>query len=70
MECGLPIVSFDIDAAMEILKDGEDSLIVEKFNVKEFSEKLSVLMDDEKKRENYGKMGKKMYNDIILIKLV
>lgn len=59
MECGLPIVSFDIDAAMEILKDGEDSLIAEKFNIKEFAEKLSVLMDDEEKRETYGKMGKK-----------
>lgn len=59
MEYSLPIVSFDIDAAIEILKDGEDSLISGKFNIEEFAEKLLLLMDKEEKREDYGKMVKK-----------
>lgn len=58
MECGLPIVSFDIDAPMEILKNGEDSLIVESFNINKFAEKLSLLMDNEEMREAYGKKAK------------
>ena len=58
MECGLPIVSFDIDAPMEILKNGEDSLIVESFNINKFAEKLSLLMDNEEMRKSYGKRAK------------
>lgn len=59
MECGLPIVSFDIEPALAVLKDGKDSLIATSFNVQEFANKLEVLMQDERERENYGNKAKK-----------
>lgn len=58
MECGLPIVSFDIDAAMEILKDSEDSLIAKSFDISEFAENLSLFMDNEERRKSYGEKAK------------
>ena len=67
MNCGLPIVSFDIDAPMEILKDGEDSLITESFNIDDFAKKLSLFMDSKEKREASGKKAKKMFKSMIFI---
>ncbi len=59
MECGLPIVSFDIEPALAVLKDGKDSLIARSFNVQEFANNLEMLIQDERKREDYGKKAKK-----------
>ena len=67
MECGLPIVSFDIEPALAVLKDGKDSLIARSFNVQEFANNLEMLIQDERKREDYGKEAKKMSKNIKLI---
>lgn len=59
MECGLPIVSFDIPCAREILSDENDSLLAKSFYVQDFAEKLMILMNDSDKRDVYGENAKK-----------
>lgn len=58
MECGLPVVSFNISAAQEILSNHEDSLLVNSFNVEEYAEALLSLMNSREKRVNMGKMAR------------
>lgn len=58
MECGLPIVSFDIESSKEILKENQDSLLARSFDVEDFANKLSLFMEDEDKRRAYGARAK------------
>lgn len=54
MECGLPIVSFDIPSAKEILSQNENSLLANSYDIHDFAKKLSILIKDDEKRKQYG----------------
>ncbi len=58
-ECGLPCVSFDIDAAKEIIIENEDGILVKSRDLKEYEEKLSLLIENEELRRLYGENAKK-----------
>lgn len=58
-ECGLPCVSFDIDAAKEIIIENEDGILVKSRDLKEYEEKLSLLIENEELRQLYGENTKK-----------
>lgn len=45
-ECGLPCISFDIDAAKEIIVDNEDGILINDNNIDYFVDKLSLLIND------------------------
>lgn len=58
-ESGLPCISFDIDAAKEIIIENEDGILVKSRDFKEYEEKLSLLIENEEIRQFYGKNAKK-----------
>jgi glycosyltransferase involved in cell wall biosynthesis len=60
MSCGLPCVSFDCPyGPHEIIYDGADGLLVENSNIKDLSEKLSLLISDINLRQQYGERARK-----------
>ena len=60
MACGLPVVSFDCPCGpKDIVKDGEDGILVENGNIKLFASSLSKLMSDEALRQSMSKAALK-----------
>ena len=56
MSCGLPVVSFDCPCGpKDIIKDGEDGILVENGNVEEFAHALISLMEKSTKRKIMAK---------------
>jgi glycosyltransferase involved in cell wall biosynthesis len=59
MECGLPCVAFDCECGpAEIIKNGEDGLLVANGNVTEFAASLEKLMSDKDLRKRMGSHAK------------
>jgi glycosyltransferase involved in cell wall biosynthesis len=63
MSFGLPIISFDNSGPREILKNGQNGILVEKNNIKEFSVRLNELVEDHKKREYFQKKSLERVKD-------
>lgn len=60
MSCGLPCVSFDCPSGpSDIIHDGKDGILVKNGDEKEFAEKLSKLMSDEKLVAEMGMSARK-----------
>ena len=55
----MPCVSFDIDAAKEIIIENEDGILVKSRDLKEYEEKLSLLIENDELRQLYGENAKK-----------
>lgn len=59
MSLGIPCVSFDCNyGPADIIKDEEDGFLVENGNLKEFAEKLQLLMKDKNLRNQFGQNGR------------
>lgn len=55
MSCGLPCISFDCPSGpAEIIKDGEDGILVENGNIIKLSEAICCLIEHEEKRKELG----------------
>jgi glycosyltransferase involved in cell wall biosynthesis len=55
MGCGLPVVGFDCPTGpRDIIRHGEDGLLVERENVAALAESLLGLMEDPEKRKRLG----------------
>ena len=60
MACGLPVVSFDCPCGpKDIIKDGEDGILVENGNIELLASSLSILINDESLRKYMSKAGQK-----------
>lgn len=59
MAAGLPIVSSNIEAIKEIIKDGENGLLVEPKNPHHLAEKIKQLLDDDDLRNKIKSNNKK-----------
>ncbi|KMK77408.1 glycosyltransferase family 4 protein [Alkalihalobacillus pseudalcaliphilus] len=58
MQCGVPVVSYDCPKGpSEIINNNVDGILVDNGNVKEFAEKLALLMRDKNLREQIAKEG-------------
>lgn len=55
LECGLPVVAFETDGPMEIISDGREGFLIEKFDIPAFAECILKLMSDDKLREEMSK---------------
>lgn len=57
MACGLPAVVTDVDANLEWIKNGYNGLVCPKRNPEVLSEKISLLIKNEKMRKKMGKIN-------------
>ena len=56
MACGLPVVSFDCPwGPRSIISDGEDGVLVESGNIKQFVEAMVTLIKKTEVREQMGR---------------
>ena len=70
LEFGLPIISFDITSAPEMIVDGYNGYIVKKYDKKEYMNKMLELANDEDKLRKFSKRSKKLSkqkNDSLII---
>ena len=59
MSCGVPPVSFDCPCGpKEIIKHGENGLLVESFDIEKLSENICYLIENESVRKEMGKRAK------------
>ncbi|MGO4927789.1 glycosyltransferase [Fundicoccus sp. Sow4_F4] len=63
MECGIPVISFDTEGPKEIINDGVDGFIIEKFNIEQFVEKIVFLLENKEEREKMGEAAKNRAKD-------
>lgn len=60
MACGVPAVSFSCPCGpRDIIRDGEDGLLVENGNIEELSEKIIYMLQHPNKRKEMGKAARK-----------
>jgi len=55
-----PIISFDLDGAHEVIKDGLNGYLIEPENISSLAEKILMLCYDKKKSKLMGRNGKRM----------
>lgn len=60
---GKPIVTFDVDGAWEIVEENKNGFIVPMKDVDEMVEKVKLLLDDRKLRENMGDYSRTRIGD-------
>jgi hypothetical protein len=53
-----PVIATNVGGIPELMKDGETGFLVTKNNPEELAEKISILVNDNKKSESMGKKGK------------
>lgn len=59
MACGIPPVSFDCPCGpRDIIKDGEDGLLVKNGNIKELAEKICYLIENDDIRKEMGRKAR------------
>ncbi len=59
MACGVPVVSFSCPCGpRDIIKDGEDGLLVENGNIKQLAEKICYLIENEDMRKTMGEKAR------------
>ena len=58
MACGLPVVAFDCEnGPRSLIADGEDGFLIPAYDIEMFSDRLMLLMNDEKLRKEMGERG-------------
>ncbi|MDI6644161.1 MAG: glycosyltransferase family 4 protein [Methanobacteriaceae archaeon] len=55
MACGLPVITSNIPAHKDLIKDNQNGLLTEKGNPKDIAKKINILINDNDLREKLGK---------------
>ncbi len=63
MACGIPIVASNIGGIPDIIKDGENGLLVQPKDSEALADAIIYLLKNEGVRENMGKNGRKKVED-------
>lgn len=63
MECGLPVVSFKTEGPSEIIIDGENGFLIEKYDTEAFAKKIILLCNNKKMRYTMGQSAKQRASD-------
>ena len=58
-----PVVATNVGGIPELMKDNETGFLIKEGDVKEWIEKLSLLINDKKKREIMGNEGRKFIEE-------
>ncbi len=64
LACGVPVVSFDIDGAKEVVTNGETGFLVEPEDSKKLAESIIKLLSDENLRKEIGEKGREIVDPI------
>ena len=59
LECGLPIISYDITAIKPLVTDGVEGRVVPAFDTKKFADSMLEIANSEEKRKIYAQNGVK-----------
>jgi glycosyltransferase involved in cell wall biosynthesis len=63
MSLSMPSVVTDVEGNNELVKDGINGYLIDSFNPTEMASKILELIDDNLKRELFGKKAKQIFND-------
>lgn len=58
-----PIISFDLDGACEVIKNGQNGYLIEPLNIDEMAKRILELCEDPDKAKAFGKAGKEFLKD-------
>lgn len=61
--CGLPMIATDVPGCRELVKEGENGLLVPLQDPKAIAEAIEKLIDNPKLREKFGRAARKMVED-------
>lgn len=70
MSCGVPVVSFHNDGPDEIIRDGIDGYLIEKFDTKDFTKKCLTILNNEDLRMKMGFSSIERSKDFALDKIL
>lgn len=58
-----PVISFDLDGAHEVIKDGVSGYLIEPLNIDQLAERIIDLCNHKSKAQRFGKIGKELLKD-------
>lgn len=59
-----PVIAFDIGTTAEIIENNKTGFLVEKGNLKQLTEKIELLINNNELRENMGNLGRKRVEEV------
>lgn len=67
MAFGVPVIATNSGGTPEIIKDKENGLLLYENNVNELSDKIEIIIDDNRKRRSYGEKSAATINECFLL---
>jgi len=58
-----PVISFDLDGAHEVIKNGVNGYLIEPLNIEQLAERIIDLCNNKSKAKSFGKIGKELLKD-------
>nr|MBC7245835.1 glycosyltransferase family 4 protein [Chloroflexota bacterium] len=58
MACGKPVIASNLPGVRSVVSNGEDGLLVQPGDAHELAEKISMLLDDPRRRQEMGERGR------------
>ncbi len=70
LACGKPVISFDIDGASEVVKEGETGHLVPAEDAKRLAEAIIDLVRDKAKAKSMGEAGRKVVDPAFRVEVM
>jgi len=70
LACGKPVVSFDIDGASEVVKEGETGHLVPAEDSRKLAEAIIDLVKDKEKAKKMGEAGRKVVDPAFRVEVM
>jgi len=70
MACGKPVIATNVGGIPEVLKDGENGILVSPKDPEALYRAMNELLDNRKKREKMGRKGKRVCDESFRAKIM